>query len=167
MPDDPRIDLQVRDEFVAAVPEHLLRRVARIALDRERLAGTHRVTVLIADDDTLRALNRDFNDTDEVTDVLAFSTREGWRDGRPPRPAPGDEAFPMLPGERDRLGDVAISCPEAARQAKVAGTSLDRELALLVAHGILHLLGFDHADPRREAEMSARTRAILAEAFNP
>ncbi len=166
MADDCRIDVQIQEAFTGAVAEALIRRVAGIALDRERLAGPDRVTVLIADDDTLRSLNRDFLGTDEVTDVLAFSAREGWCEGRPPPPVHEDEAFPVLPGEGDRLGDIAVSCPQAARQAEATGTSTDRELALLVAHGVLHLLGFDHSDPRREAAMSARTRSILAEAFD-
>ena len=166
MADDSRVDVQVHEGFVSAVPESLIRRVAGIALDRCRVAGSDRVTVLIADDDTLRSLNRDFRRADETTDVLAFSAREGWSEGHPPGPVQADGAFPVVPGEQDRLGDVAISYPQAARQAKAAGTSIDRELALLVAHGVLHLLGFDHSDSRRQAAMSARTRSILAEAFN-
>ena len=167
MADDSRVDVQVREGFVSAVPESLIRRVAGIALDRCRVAGPGRVTVLIADDDTLRSLNRDFRGADETTDVLAFSALEGWSEGHPPGPVPPDEAFPLVPGEQDRLGDVAISYPQAARQARAASNPIDRELALLVAHGVLHLLGFDHSDSRQEAAMSARTRSILAEVFSP
>jgi len=166
MAGDPRIDVQVHEGLPAAVPEDLIHRVAGIALNRGRLAGPERVTVLITDDDTLRSLNREFRGVDETTDVLAFGASEGWCDGQPPQPARTDEAFPLPPGEQERLGDVAISYPQASRQAKTAGTSIDRELALLIAHGVLHLLGFDHTDPRREAAMSAKTRSILAEAFD-
>lgn len=166
MADDSRVDVQVHEGLASDVPEDLIRRVAGIALDRCLVAGPDRVTVLIADDDTLRSLNRDFRGTDETTDVLAFGAREGWSEGHPPEPVQADEAFPLVPGEQDRLGDVAISYPQTARQAKAAGTSIDREMALLVAHGVLHLLGFDHSDSQQEAAMSERTRAILTEAFS-
>jgi len=165
MADDPRVDVQVREGFASAVPESLIRRVAGIALDHCRVAGPDRVTVLLADDDTLRSLNRDFRGADETTDVLAFSAQEGWSEGQPPGSVQTDEAFPPVPDDQDRLGDIAISYPQAARQANAAGTSIDREMALLIAHGVLHLLGFDHSDSRQEAAMSARTRSILAEAF--
>ena len=166
MTNDPRIDVQIHETFAEAVSDNLIRRVADLTLNRGRLAGPDNVTVLIANDDTLRSLNRDFRGTDEVTDVLAFSARDGWCEGRPPHAVRADEAFPLTPGEEDRLGDIAISYPQAARQAEAAGTSIDRELALLVAHGVLHLLGFDHSNPRQEAAMSTVTRSILAEAFD-
>ena len=166
MADDSRVDVQVHEGLASDVPEDLIRRVAGIALDRCRVAGPDRVTVLIADDDTLRSLNRDFRGADETTDVLAFSAREGWSEGHPPEPVEAAEAFPLVPGEVDHLGDIAISYPQTERQAKAAGTTIDQELALLVAHGVLHLLGFDHSDSRQEAAMSERTRSILAEAFS-
>jgi len=161
---NPRIDVQIGEAFTAAVPEHLIRRVADIALCHGHQAGPDRVTLLITDDDTLRSLNRDFRGIDEVTDVLAFSARGGWRDGRPG--PPDQEPFPLPPGEQDHLGDIAVSYPQAARQAEAADVPIDRELALLVAHGILHLLGFDHSDAPREEAMTARIRSILADAFN-
>lgn len=164
MTDDSRIDVQVREAFAAAVPEHLIRRVVDIALCHGRQGGPDHVTVLITDDDTLRSLNRDFRGIDEVTDVLAFNARGGWRDDRPG--SRDEEAFPLPPGEQDRLGDIAVSYPQAARQAEAADVPIDRELALLVAHGVLHLLGFGHSDPRREEAMAARTRSILADAFD-
>ena len=62
------------------------------------------------------------------------------------------------------LGEVVISYPQAVRQAREAGHPVKRELATLLAHGLLHLLGYDHEDPEDEAEMTARQEALMAEA---
>ena len=137
----------------------LVRRTARIALRQprrvvvdgpgvpERSLG---VTVLLTGDDTLQDLNRQFAGEDKVTDVLAFGSGTAF---------PGDE------GDAGNLGDIAISMPQARRQAASAGHSEERETAMLTAHGVLHLLGYDHAEPDEEREMTGITNAILEEAF--
>jgi probable rRNA maturation factor len=84
------------------------------------------VTLLLESDTTLRRLNRTFRGEDRTTDVLSF-------------PAGGD----LEPGH-PHLGDIAISVPRAGRQARRAGWTLREEMALLVTHGFLHLLGYDH-----------------------
>ncbi len=84
------------------------------------------VTLLLASDRELRRLNRAWLDRDRTTDVLSF-------------PAQGD----LEPG-RPHLGDIAISVPQAARQARRANWRLHEEISLLVTHGFLHLLGYDH-----------------------
>ena len=137
----------------------LVRRTARIALRQPRrddvndpgvLEHSKGVTVLLTGDDTLRDLNRQFADEDKVTDVLAFGSGTVF---------PGDE------GDAATLGDIAISMPQARRQAAAAGNPEDREIAMLTAHGVLHLLGYDHAVPDEEREMISITNAILEEAF--
>ncbi|MCE2404220.1 MAG: rRNA maturation RNase YbeY [Dehalococcoidia bacterium] len=122
--------------------------------------------IMIADDDTLRDLNKRYRGLDEVTDVLSFSTtHQGpWQgDGDGPQ-APEEDPFVMPPDEPRHLGEVIISYPQAARQAKAEPGDLESELALLVVHGILHLLGFDHMEAQEEAEMRAKERAVLASA---
>ena len=138
----------------------LVRRTADIAMRHPRREGAvtgppsdaSGVTVLLTDDDTLRDLNRQFAGEDKVTDVLAFGSGSGF---------PGDE------GDAATLGDIAISIPQARRQAAAVGHSGDREIAILTAHGVLHLLGYDHAEPDEEREMFGITHAILGEAFHP
>ena len=107
---------------------------------------------MLTGDDTLRDLNRQFAGEDKVTDVLAFGSGTGF---------PGDD------GDAATLGDIAISLPQARQQAAAAGHSEDLEVAMLTAHGVLHLLGYDHAEPDEEREMTGITKAILAEAFQP
>jgi probable rRNA maturation factor len=116
--------------------------------DVRRGAGdTGELTVVITDDERVRDLNRRFRGVDSPTDVLAFGG--------------GAEGFVEAPGETTYLGDVIISYPRVLAQAQEQGQSSDRELALLVIHGVLHLLGYDHATPEDEAIMWARQEAIL------
>ncbi len=101
------------------------RRVLRRLLRATGRAGSG-VTLLLALDATVRRLNRLYLQSDRTTDVLSFPTAGDLEPGRP------------------HLGEIAISVPQAARQARRAGWRLREELALLVTHGFLHLLGHDH-----------------------
>ena len=105
------------------------------------------VGCLLVTDRRIRALNRRYRGEDFPTDVLAFPQGEG---GGPP-------------GHPGLLGDVVISVETAARQAARAGHSLEREAALLLIHGILHLLGHDHATAAERRRMWAIQRRLLRE----
>jgi probable rRNA maturation factor len=157
-----RIDLHVDEPYEAAVPLVTLQRAATLALERELRSGPTRASVTITDDETLRTLNREHLGEDRVTDVLSFGGAGEARDGEV-----AVDPFPSPPGEEPSLGDVIISFPQAVRQADAAGHSIDRELALLTVHGILHLLGFDHAEPEEERAMFARQEAVLDEVLGP
>ena len=106
-------------------PTPALRRLARAAAERLG-TGAAEVGVLVCDDDTIRSLNRRYRGKDRPTDVLSF---------------PGGFAQPEGPRY---LGDVAISLDTAERQATEAGIALDRELAELLLHAVIHLCGHDH-----------------------
>lgn len=108
------------------------------------------VAVSLVADDRMRRLNREFRRVDRPTDVLAFpllddAERAALRAGRVPAGNP--------PGGPVSLGDVVINLPEARRAARRYGHGERRELAFLVAHGLLHLLGFDHDSPQAEGAM--------------
>jgi len=104
------------------------------------------LSILLCNDTTIRALNRRYRKKNKATDVLAFSMREG----------PG----PVSPS--GLLGDVVISLPTATRQAAEHDRPIIEEVTFLLAHGLLHLLGYDHGDAREEREMKARTEDLLA-----
>jgi probable rRNA maturation factor len=157
-----RIDIHVEESFQDSVPEATLRRVAETTLARERRSGPAHASVTITDDETLHALNRAHRGEDRVTDVLSFGTSEHAHNGEV-----AEDGFPLGPGEEATLGDVIISFPQARRQAEAAGHPVERELALLTAHGILHLLGFDHADAGEEKVMFGKQGAILEEVLGP
>lgn len=100
------------------------------------------------DEDAIRTLNRDYRAVDAPTDVLSFGQEE-------------DEGF-ALPEGVSLLGDVVIATPVARRQAEARGHAVDAELALLMVHGLLHLLGHDHAEPEEKAAMWAEQARVLA-----
>lgn len=141
----------------------LVHRAAESALDAEHTRGPNAVTVLLADDRRLRKLNLQFNGEDSVTDVLSFNDAEGWLNGLPPEGL--DEQHTFTPGERPRLGEIVISLEQTARQATERSIPFERELAMLTIHGVLHLLGYDHADPDEEHVMFSKTDAVLARLF--
>ena len=104
------------------------------------------LSVALVDDATIRRLNRDYRRVDKSTDVLAFAMREG-------------EALVQANGP-EILGDVVISVPTARRQAKKHRRSLGDEITMLLAHGLLHLLGYDHVRKADERLMTAKTREL-------
>jgi probable rRNA maturation factor len=103
----------------------------------------YEVSLRLVDDAEIHALNRDYRGKDKPTDVLAFAQQEG------PAAAP------------DVLGDIVISVPTARRQAK---RGLHAELLHLTAHGLCHLLGYDHRTDAEERAMNARAAGLMAEA---
>jgi probable rRNA maturation factor len=119
--------------------------LAALELDNAELS------VALTDDREIHELNRSFRRRDKPTDVLAFSMREGV--GPPPTPA-GEKASCEL------LGDVVISVDTARRQAAERGRSIDDEVCVLLAHGLLHLLGYDHRTRRQELSMDEKTSQL-------
>ena len=120
------------------------------------------IELVIADDDTVRDLNRRYRGLDEVTDVLAFSPLHGGHFEGPDEPPEQPEvSFPDIGLEAESLGQVIIAFPQAERQALQAGATLKQEVAALIVHGILHLLGHDHLDPHEEKQMLALQQATL------
>jgi probable rRNA maturation factor len=97
------------------------------------LADDTGVSVSFVDDAEMQELNRQYREIDAPTDVLSFSHEEG-------------EAMPQVAGMPRYLGDVVLSVETVARQAASVGHSPDKETAILLAHGLLHLLGHDHAE---------------------
>ncbi len=164
-----KISTQVFEQFEDLIPVDVLERVSQVVLAREGLQSDRELSVVIADDDTVRKLNRSHRGLDENTDVLSFAfDHEGeyYGEDEPRSQFSRDVEFVMPPGEIEGLGEVIISCPQAERQAQAAGHSIVRELAHLLAHGILHLLGYDHLEAKEEAVMQAKEADVLAQVLN-
>ncbi|MFZ5596852.1 MAG: rRNA maturation RNase YbeY [Bacillota bacterium] len=128
--------------------EALVEKVALEVLRSEGRGDGVEVSVLLTGDDYIRELNRDYRGMDRATDVLSFSQHEG-------------EQMPD-PGGEDLLGDVVISLQTARRQGEEFGHGLHREVSYLTAHGILHLLGYDHEDEEGRAVMREKEEAVLS-----
>jgi probable rRNA maturation factor len=123
-------------------PEELLERAARAALEHESQDGE--LSIVMTDDARLQDLNKDYLGIDAPTDVLSF---------------PASETDPQT-GAR-YIGDILISVPRAQSQAEAAGHALESEVQLLVVHGVLHLLGHDHAGPEEKKRMWQAQAEIL------
>ncbi len=119
-------------------------------LEALALAGAE-LSVALVDDATIHALNRDYRRKDKPTDVLAFAMEEG-------APMKGAKSEARL------LGDVIISIDTARRQAAENARPLLAEVTMLLAHGLLHLLGYDHQNDRDERVMTEKTRELEAAA---
>ncbi len=173
-----QIFITVAEEFRQDVSESWLEGVLAVALNHALAPDEPgQVSLLLADDSTVRQLNWDYRGLDEVTDVLSFSaTHQGHWEGEEvpamePEPVLGiapDEAFPgfvLPPDELPPLGEIIISYPQTRRQAEAQGVATERELALLVVHGALHLVGHDHLEPDETARMKSLEQAALAQFF--
>ena len=118
------------------------------------------LTVVITTDEAVQELNRTYRQVDAPTDVLSFATTESEESDA----LPDDFVMPDFIVPDDEVaywGDIIIAFPTAARQAAASGHSVLDEVCLLVIHGILHLLGFDHHTPQAKAQMWQKQQAIL------
>jgi len=151
-----QIGIYAEDKFRALVDKGWAKKIVREVLKAEGVASPYEVSLVFTDSETVTRLNRDYRGIDEPTDVLAFHMV----------PQRGDHSsFALPPDGVARLGEVIISYPQALEQAKEQGHSLERELALLVIHGILHLLGYDHEEPDEERKMRERERELVERYF--
>lgn len=144
--------------------------LAEQVLGAEGVRGEAELSVLFVDDNVMSDLNKRFHGKDGPTDVLAFPIDEDPVEGgrSPDSGGPGPGYTPPEPDEMPiLLGDVVI-CPQvaAANAPEHAGT-YDDEIALLLVHGILHLLGMDHLDDEEAEEMEAREKDLLARFHRP
>jgi probable rRNA maturation factor len=145
------LSIEIANESGVDVNSDTVLAVARHALDEMGVNPLAELSILCVDVEYMTELNHRWMDGEGPTDVLAFPMDEGSVDH-----GPGEGA-----GEPALLGDIVL-CPEvAAKQAAAAGHAAIDELALLTVHGILHLLGYDHAEPEEEAEMFGLQARLL------
>jgi probable rRNA maturation factor len=138
------VDIEIEDEaWTSAAPdaEALVWRAAQAVLDAHEDIEGQGIVILLTDDDSVQALNRDFRQKDYATNVLSF---------------------PSPPNPEGQIGDIALAYGVCAREAAEQGKSLDHHLQHLVAHGVLHLLGYDHQGDDEAEAMEALEREILA-----
>ena len=135
-----------------------IRKVIRTALAAEGVDFSCEVDVLLTDDENIHQINLDMREVDRATDVLSFPEFD-LTPGEVPTEEDADPGTGLVP-----LGDMVISMEHVAAQAKEYGHSQRRELAYLVTHSVLHLLGYDHLDegPQKK-QMRAREDAIMEE----
>jgi probable rRNA maturation factor len=146
------VSVEVVNESGVAVDERLLVDLARFVLTALDVHPRAEVGLTCVGPDEMARLHQEWMDLPGPTDVMAFPMDEL---------TPGASGDDPTTGEPSMLGDVVL-CPQvAAEQAREAGHSAEDEMHLLTTHGLLHLLGYDHADPAEEAEMFALQARLL------
>jgi probable rRNA maturation factor len=144
------ITIEIAEPYEALVEAALLEGAAQAALQHQEAPAQPALTIVITGDDQLKELNSQYLGIDAPTDVLSFPSGD-------PDPETG-ELY---------LGDVLISAPRAEAQGAAAGHGVQAELQLLVVHGVLHLLGHDHAEEAEKARMWSAQREILEALGSP
>lgn len=145
------MSIEVLNESGEPLDAHNTQQLCRFVMDRMRVHPLAELCVTAVDEDTIAELNAKWMEKDGPTDVLAF---------------PMDELRPGKVNEEPEegvLGDLVLCPAVAARQAETAGHSTGDEIDLLTVHGVLHLLGYDHAEPEEHAEMFGLQARLLAE----
>ncbi len=145
--------IEINNESDQTVDEARIVRVAAFALTAMHIHPDAELSIVLSDEATMEKLHIDFMDEPGPTDVLSFPMDE-LRPGSPNGLTP--------PG---LLGDIVLCPTVAARQAVTAGHETIDELLLLTTHGVLHLLGYDHAEPEEEKEMFGLQRQILSDFY--
>lgn len=138
------VDIEIEDEAwttAEAETEALVWRAAQAVLDAHEDIEGHGIVILLTDDDSVQALNREFRQKDYATNVLSF---------------------PSPPNPEGQIGDIALAYGVCAREAAEQGKPLAHHLQHLVAHGVLHLIGYDHERDDQAEAMEALEREILA-----
>jgi probable rRNA maturation factor len=149
------MSIEVLNESGTDVDAHELSRLSRFVMDRMRVHPLAELCIKIVDEATIAQLNEQWMDKEGPTDVLAF---------------PMDELRPGLVTEEPEegvLGDLVLCPAVAERQAAEAGHPTKDEVELLAVHGILHLLGYDHAEPEEHREMFGLQDRLLGEWRGP
>lgn len=127
----------------------LVRRACIAVLREEKFQGNAEVNVTFVDDEKIRSMNAEFRNIDSATDVLSFPMGE-------------DGVYDTNPDTGAKiLGDVVISLIRAKNQAEEFGHSLEREVCYLCVHSMLHLLGYDHMEPKEKAIMRMKEETVM------
>ena len=164
-----QISVHIFDEFESVLSDEWLRSIAEKALfiaSQESGPVVGAIGLVIGDDQTVRDLNRRHRGIDETTDVLSFAfEHQGEYHGDGERESGPTEAveFVLPQGQRPMLGEVVISYPRALFQAQASGIEVRQEVAHLLAHGVLHLLGYDHATSEEDAVMKTLEDRVLGD----
>lgn len=138
------MNIVIREEFEGQISEELISATVLAVLKHEAVSELSEISVVIDNDASLQDLNSQFLGIDAPTDVLSF---------------PSDEVDPE--SNIPYLGDIIISLPKAKMQAAEAGHTYEAEVQLLIVHGTLHLLGYDHAEADEKQEMWEHQKQIL------
>ena len=147
------IEVSVKETYRELVNKDNMRKIVQRVLEIEKVPSPCEIGIVFTDNETIHVLNRNYRAIDRPTDVLSFCMVSEEEKGELP--------FVLPPDDIAHLGEVIISYPQAEAQAAARGHPVNMELTLLLIHGILHLLGYDHEDIDDEAKMQAREKHLF------
>ncbi|MBC8506581.1 MAG: rRNA maturation RNase YbeY [Anaerolineales bacterium] len=139
-----RIHLDISESYLSQFETRIIEKAALAAFQHQEAPQNAEISIVIASDEQLHDLNFQFRELDAPTDVLSFPSE-----------------FTDPESGASYLGDVVISFPQAKAQSQTGGHTIEDELQLLVVHGVLHLLGHNHAEPLEKSQMWAAQVEIL------
>ena len=149
------IDVLIEEGVAPCLEASWLQGVAGQVLAARGVSSDAELGLVIASQERVQQLNRDYLGRDKPTDVIAFSML--------PEQSAGGEPFVLPPDGMAHLGEVIIAYPQAVVQAEEQGHTVEREITILIIHGILHLLGYDDEKPELKREMRAREKETLSQ----
>ncbi|WP_155287207.1 rRNA maturation RNase YbeY [Lacticaseibacillus zhaodongensis] len=141
------------DKLLDEEHEELVKKLVEFAAKELGSAPDTEMSITIVKDEEIRRINREYRNTDRVTDVISFAIEDDES---------ADDDFVGFEGIPENIGDLFIAPGKVAEQAKDYGHSFERELGYTVVHGFLHLNGYDHIKPEDEAVMIPLQEKILS-----
>lgn len=144
------INVIIEKDVKGSVKVAWLKKLARAILVTQDVGASTELDLVIVGQERIREVNAKYMDEDEPTDVLSFPM------------LPDSGTFVTPPDGVKHLGEVVISYPQAKTQAEEHGHTVNKEISLLLIHGVLHLLGYDHDVPQRQNEMRAQEASVFA-----
>jgi len=152
---DQLINIKIKRSLLFPHKKQWLKSIITVVLGEEHIAGSMEINCVITDDENIHRFNRRYRGIDGPTDVLSFALTEQSNSS-------DSIEFPSLPGVPGKFGDIMISYPRAAAQARKLGHSVEEEITLLLVHGTLHLLGYDHQTAGEAKKMKKREKEIIS-----
>lgn len=141
--------------------EAIIKRVTDYALEYIKCPYEAQVNVLITDMESICQINKEYRQIDKPTDVLSFPMIDYWQPGDFSHVEEHEESYFDFETKELLLGDIILCSEKVLEQAEAYGHSVERELAFLTAHSMLHLFGYDHVTPKEEKEMFSKQEEIL------
>jgi probable rRNA maturation factor len=149
------INVLIEEGMEVQPEEDWMQGIVEKTLSAENVQPNAEISLVITGQERIQELNRQYRGLDRPTDVLSFAMSEEKAD----KP----EAFIGPPDGMLHLGEVIISYPQAVIQANERGHSIKKEMAILIVHGVLHILGYDHEKPEMEPAMTAKEKEVLTD----
>ena len=155
----PEINISIERNLSSSLKKDWLRGIVLKTLEVEGITASTEIGLVITDSKTIQKLNRTYRGVDKSTDVLAFHMI-------PNTSQEPEQPFVSPPDGMHHLGEVVISYTQAVKQAQEQGHNIEQELTLLIVHGVLHLLGYDHDLPHESQRMRTKENAILERLYS-